>query len=190
MALMRIVVCAAALLYSAPAVVGADKRDEVIQLRWDDLMPAGEEERLTKLYDEFFEELERRAELLRKGDPNSLSALSEGGALDEMPQIGTFNTVEDLNGAQVRIPGYIVPLDFDAGDEYEEFLLVPYYGACIHTPPPPPNQIVYVRASPPVKLANIWLPFWAEGELTAEAVRNKTGDAAYALQLDRLLPYE
>jgi uncharacterized protein len=55
-----------------------------------------------------------------------------------------------LNGAQVRIAGYVVPLDARKG-EMREFLLVPYFGACIHTPPPPANQIIHVTVAQPVK---------------------------------------
>lgn len=52
--------------------------------------------------------------------------------------------VRALDGKEVRVPGYIVPLDDDSRG-LTEFLLVPYGGACIHTPPPPPNQMVYVK---------------------------------------------
>ena len=53
-----------------------------------------------------------------------------------------------LNGKLVRMPGYLLPIEF-AGNRVTEFLLVPWVGACIHTPPPPPNQIVYVKADKP-----------------------------------------
>ncbi|WP_067064198.1 DUF3299 domain-containing protein [Roseateles chitosanitabidus] len=51
----------------------------------------------------------------------------------------------DLDGQRVRLRGYVVPLAVGWGGT-DEFLLVPYYGACIHSPPPPPNQIVHVKA--------------------------------------------
>ena len=51
---------------------------------------------------------------------------------------------QEIDGAHVRIPGYLLPLELE-NDEATEFLLVPYQGACIHTPPPPPNQIVHVK---------------------------------------------
>ena len=56
----------------------------------------------------------------------------------------TFNPVKELDGQYIKLPGYIVPLESDEGGLLDEFLLVPYFGACIHVPPPPPNQIVYV----------------------------------------------
>jgi len=54
--------------------------------------------------------------------------------------------VQELNNVEVKLPGYIVPLDLDEDYRVNEFLLVPYFGACIHVPPPPPNQIIYVKA--------------------------------------------
>ena len=60
-----------------------------------------------------------------------------------------------LNGQYVKLPGYVVPLESDAGGLLSEFLLVPYYGACIHVPPPPSNQIVYVRLNKPYLLKSM-----------------------------------
>jgi hypothetical protein len=54
-------------------------------------------------------------------------------------------------------------------------------GACIHTPPPPPNQIIFVRADPAIPLRDIWIPYWLEGELRTQEKRNALGDAAYTL---------
>ena len=58
-----------------------------------------------------------------------------------------------LNGAQVRIPGYVLPLEFE-GTRVREFLLVPYVGACIHVPAPPPNQMVFVRTASAIREAS------------------------------------
>ena len=65
---------------------------------------------------------------------------------------------------------------------------VPYMDACTHTPPPP-NQIIFVRADPAIQIRDIWAPFWLEGELSTEENRNGLGDAAYTLRLDQLEPY-
>lgn len=70
------------------------------------------------------------------------------------------------DGQRVRIPGYALPLEFD-GDEVSEFLLVPFVGACIHTPPPPPNQIVFVKPSEAFESAGLFTPVWVEGTLAA-----------------------
>lgn len=72
-----------------------------------------------------------------------------------------------LDGQQVRLPGYVLPLEFE-GSKVREFLLVPYVGACIHTPTPPLNQIVLVRPKVPFTSAGMYAPVWIEGELSAE----------------------
>ncbi|MFP3457944.1 DUF3299 domain-containing protein, partial [Psychrobacter sp. SIMBA_152] len=67
--------------------------------------------------------------------------------------------VEALDGKKVRIPGYVVQLEGDA-DNVTEFLLVPYFGACIHVPPPPPNQIIHVEYAEGVPYENTYDAVW------------------------------
>ncbi|MEL6686460.1 MAG: DUF3299 domain-containing protein [Pseudomonadota bacterium] len=169
----------------------------VTLLSWEDLMPEGEEALLTSLYEEFYREFEERmmqqqSTLMSAADSEAidLSMITEGSDLDTMEQIGTFNVVEDLNGKSVRIPGYIVPLDFSADAEHKEFLLVPYFGACLHTPPPPPNQIIFVTSNPPAKIPDIYDPVWLEGSLTTGRFNTEMGDSAYELSLSNLELYE
>jgi len=168
----------------APGLAFGSPKD----LTWDDLMPEGEFERLEELYAMYMTQLEQQmgTSPLSQASPDMIE---EGSRLDEMQQIGTFNTVAELDGAEIRLPGYVVPFDFDAKGKYTEFLLVPYFGACIHSPPPPPNQIVYVKADKPVSIDNIWTPVWVEGELSTEKNLNDLGDAAYSLSLGRVEPY-
>ncbi|MCG8440451.1 MAG: DUF3299 domain-containing protein, partial [Caulobacterales bacterium] len=113
-----------------------------------------------------------------------------GGAQDYMPQLGTYNVVDDLDGLNIRMPGYVVPFDFKDDGAYGEFLLVPYFGACLHTPPPPPNQIVYVHAEPEVEIASIWEPVWIEGVMATDRNENDLGNAAYTVALNKLEMYE
>ncbi len=76
--------------------------------------------------------------------------------------------VEDLDQKAVRIPGYLLPLEFsDAG--VRDFLLVPYVGACIHVPPPPPNQIVLVRLANKFQVTELYTPVWVSGKLQTKA---------------------
>ena len=79
-------------------------------------------------------------------DVDGLIAMRDQVAKERVAKTHLAN--EELDGKPVRIPGYLLPLEFD-GDKVSEFLLVPYVGACIHTPPPPPNQIVHVVADKP-----------------------------------------
>ena len=72
-----------------------------------------------------------------------------------------------LDGRQVRLPGYVLPLEFD-GDKVTEFLLVPYVGACIHVPPPPPNQMVHVRPAEAFVSEGMFAPVWVEGRMSTQ----------------------
>lgn len=74
--------------------------------------------------------------------------------------------VEDLNATSIKIPGYLLPLEFSSRT-VTEFLQVPWVGACIHTPPPPPNQIVHVvlEDGNGYESRSIYEPVWVAGEL-------------------------
>ncbi|WP_170337332.1 DUF3299 domain-containing protein [Ruegeria arenilitoris] len=73
----------------------------------------------------------------------------------------------DKLGTTIRLPGYIVPLTIDGGI-VTEFLFVPVAGSCVHTPSPPPNQIIHVDYPEGVELTSIFDAFWIEGELSDE----------------------
>lgn len=170
----------------------------VTLLAWEDLMPEGEEARLEELYAEFYREFEARlleqqstlSSTLDMDQEMNLSMIAEGSDMDTMEQIGTFNVVEDLDGMKIRLPGYIVPLDFSAKAEHKEFLLVPYFGACLHSPPPPPNQIIFVSAEPAAKIPDIYDPVWLEGTLSTGRFDTELGNSAYELSLSNLELYE
>ena len=118
-----------------------------------------------------------------------MAEIEEGSAQDYMPQFGTFDAVNDLDGQLIRIPGYVVPFEFASDDKYSEFLFVPYMGACLHTPPPPPNQVIFVRAEKKVRVKDIWAAYWLEGDLQVERNMNDLGNAAYSLDLTGLELY-
>lgn len=95
----------------------------------------------------------------------------------------------DLLGQRIMIPGFIVPLAFDKDRRVTEFFLVPFFGACIHLPPPPPNQIVYVSYERGVQLNNFYDAYVVHGVLNNEVIRNDTATSAYQLQADGVSPY-
>ena len=165
----------ACIITPAPTALALAPEGEPQQIVWADLMPEGEKERLAELY------LEMRRNL------GPLSGFD--GEDPAAPQVGTFNTVEDLNGAYIRMPGFVLPFDYTPDGEITEFLLVPHFGACIHTPPPPPNQVVFVQTATPVKVKAMWDPVWVEGVLSTEKNLNGLGDAAYTLELTSVEPY-
>ncbi len=93
-------------------------------------------------------------------------------------------------GKEVRVPGFMVPLEDWAG-EASEFLLVPYVGACIHTPPPPPNQLVYVEMEDGEKVKiPLWDPVWIHGVLELEETTNVYGSVSFKMTGTEVVPYE
>ena len=106
------------------------------------------------------------------------------------------SVVKELDGQKVRIPGYALPLEY-SGEAVKEFLLVPYVGACIHTPPPPPNQMVFVTAEKPFVVDDLYMPVWVTGEMTVQGVSKNLSlvdgeskvDAGYTLSGTRIEPY-
>lgn len=97
--------------------------------------------------------------------------------------------VKALEGKEVRVPGYIVPLDDDSRG-LTEFLLVPYAGACVHTPPPPPNQMVYVKMLRGEK-ANFGLMdgVWITGKIFVGRRGSPYGPTFYAMTATGIEPY-
>ena len=109
------------------------------------------------------------------------------------------SVVKALNGQQVRIPGYFLPLEL-SDTKVTEFLLVPYIGACIHVPPPPPNQIVHVRTLQKKGFSskNLYAPVWVTGVITTKSMVKDLyladGSAGvnigYTMQAKRIEPYK
>ena len=151
----------------------------VRQLEWDELMP--------KDWDPFskLEALrERSGGTLEDGSPEADALLREFLNAGRSAPV-----VDELNGQTVKLPGFVVPLDFE-DQEIKEFLLVPYFGACIHVPPPPANQIVYVKSPDGYQLGGIFDAVWVTGKLTTQAHWNDVGDAGYTLEASTIEPYE
>jgi hypothetical protein len=96
----------------------------------------------------------------------------------------------ELDGKPVKIPGFIVPLDVAKDGTVSEFFLVPYFGACIHVPPPPPNQIVYVTAQKGIALDSIYEAYWITGTMKLENKSTRLGAAAYSLSADKVEIYK
>lgn len=121
---------------------------------------------------------------LSDSDPRAMEAM------DKMRKAWADAPVEPaLNNTKVRIAGFLVPLDAQRG-QVKEFLLVPYFGACIHTPPPPANQIIHAVAVKPLKEVQMMSAVWVNG--TLETVRSDTefGASGYRLKAETLTPYQ
>lgn len=166
-----------AALMLAATLAGA--AGEVRQLEWDDLMP--------KDWDPFANLralMESKQDNLVDGSPEADRLMREYiNAGSSAP------VVTDLDGQRVRLPGFVVPLDYE-GTEISEFLLVPYFGACIHVPPPPANQIVFVKLRKAYALKEMFDAVWVTGTLKTQAFLNDIGDAGYTMQAADIEPYD
>ena len=141
---------------------------------WLDLMPKSDQRALEQMPE------------IDHDSPEAQGTFTDKGGLKQskgLPAVMySSKTVSSLNGKQIRLGGYPVPLEADAKGRSTLFFLVPYPGACIHVPPPPPNQLVLVRYPKGLKLDDIYTPLWVTGTLKVEAVSNDLADAAYALE--------
>jgi hypothetical protein len=105
-------------------------------------------------------------------------------------QTGSSRTMPKLDGIQAKIAGYIVPVEVDGEGQMREFFIVPYFGACIHVPPPPPNQIILARLAKPIPVTEIYDAYWIEGTLANEKVDNDIAQAAYTLKAEKVTLWE
>ena len=118
---------------------------------------------------------------------DALAAEAGPGAAQQSP---AEPVVKELDGVQVKLPGYIVPLDMGEDGRVTEFLPVPYFGACIHVPPPPSNQIVHATSELGVKVDELYQPFWIEGPLIVEHATSELADAGYRMEAQKIYLYE
>ncbi|AZD32667.1 DUF3299 domain-containing protein [Pseudomonas chlororaphis] len=145
---------------------------------WLELMPKSDQKALEQMPE------------IDHNSPEANGTFTEKGGLKQskgLPAVMySTKTVPAMNGKDIRIGGYPVPLESDAKGRSTLFFLVPYPGACIHVPPPPPNQLVLVRFPKGVKLDDIYTPLWVTGHLKIETVSNDLADAAYALDAQKV----
>lgn len=170
-----------------PGTALADKKGKFETIEWTDLIPPEELEVLL--------------------NPPSYITDIEDGSFEDQISSQIKNTIEDANddayqralvstnvipemaGKDVRIPGFVVPLEFDDNQVITEFFLVPFFGACIHVPPPPPNQIIFVKDPKGFTLDALYEPFWISGRLKVTIVENDMGTSAYAIDMKKMEPY-
>ena len=154
------------ILAAIALAASADQDSAIRELGWEDLMPPGEHAPPPIV------------------DHSSIPPLND----IPMPASIVSNVVPELNGQLVKLPGFIVPLDF-VESKIASALLVPYFGACIHMPPPPPNQIVHVTFAEPIEIESLWDPVWITGKLGLERFVSHIADAGYSMQGQRLEKY-
>jgi len=175
---LALAVAAAGCLVSPP--IHAQAVDGVQDVKWADLMPPGAPKPPRSIV--------AGRMPIDPLNPTHEQSVPEGRWLSGAKKMSEpVPVVDALNGKRVRIGGYIVPLDFDA-QTVKEFLLVPFVGACIHVPPPPANQIVYVQAPKGIKINKLFDPVYVTGKMTTTPSFTGLADAGYTLEADRVDP--
>jgi hypothetical protein len=157
---------------SAPPkhVKGFELPNHVLQVDWDELLPRNAESTTAQ------------------APPPVHKYLGEAGPA--ALQSGSAAVNPDLEGLTLRIPGFIVPLDANAEGLVTEFFLVPYYGACIHVPPPPPNQMVYVKPAKPILVKDTFNAYWITGVMHVQVRDTHIASSAYSMKVEKVEVYE
>lgn len=162
-------------------------KDDFRTVDWTDLMPQEDIDAL-------------------RNPPSYITEIEEGSSADSLSDVMQNNSEIDpddpyqlalksakiiptLNGQAVRIPGFVVPLEFDDQQLITQFFLVPFFGACIHVPPPPPNQIIFVDAPEGFRPRALFDPFWISGIIKTDTIQNDIATAAYTMQMHHIERY-
>jgi hypothetical protein len=148
---------------AAPTLARAD---DFIDLNWSDLLPEGQ-----------------------TAPPPVLQSLIDH---DQAPLISqqpaSSGVRSEWNGQVIRLPGFIVPIDY-SGTGVTAFILVPFVGACVHVPPPPPNQLVFVTTSEPYENSGLYEAVNVTGMFGVSSMSTHLADIGYALSADKVEPY-
>jgi uncharacterized protein len=137
-------------------------------ITWDELVPAD--------WDPMKDFKDANFGMFSDADPRAAALLKK------MREVWDNAPVSNaMDGAKVRIPGYLVPLE-ESKAGLKEFLLVPYFGACIHSPPPPANQIVLVVPAKPAGGFRSMDTVWVSGVLKTVRNNSPMGSSGYRLE--------
>ncbi|NPD48206.1 DUF3299 domain-containing protein [Lentimicrobium sp. S6] len=143
--------------------------DQIYDLSYVARMRMLKERKFGSVGDETLKKIEETEKKLTAEGVDIEGLFAEREAITELRRERAEAVVDSLNGLYIRMLGYLLPLDFD-GKKGIEFLLVPWVGACIHTPPPPQNQIVYINFDKGYEISSRYTPVWVEGTLRTESL--------------------
>ena len=148
------------------AMTQVAQAEDYVDLEWTDLVPAGQ--------------------------PALPPMIPELLQHDQAPfasqQPSSHGVRTDWNGQVVRLPGFILPIDY-SGKGVTAFILVPFVGACVHVPPPPANQLVFVTTNDPYESTGLYEPVNVVGMFRTASMSTQLADIAYALSADKIVPY-
>jgi hypothetical protein len=156
-------------------------------ISWNDLMP--ETWHPQDIMDEIFSGIDLNSisedeEFSGNNKKFNSAMLKFRKAMDEAPVEKT------MKGKSIKIAGYIAILEYNTNKKINEFFLVPYFGACIHSPAPPANQIIYVISKNGISTELAEDAVWASGILDTQIVKkNDIGIAGYTMTLDKIESY-
>lgn len=145
------------------------------EVKWEELIPKGWDPGAAF----------RGVELskLKDSDPKAIELLEKIRVVwNEAP------VEQSLDGQKIRLPGFVIPLE-RKGDQVLEFLLVPYFGACIHSPPPPANQIIHVIMSKPIADMHMMDTLWVSGRMKILRADTSMGISGYQMKGEIVAPY-
>lgn len=170
------------------SAVAKEESSQYQELEWTQLMPEDDLEALMNPPDYL-------AEIQDGSQQDSLDAFGEKEFSSDKAQrfqeaLTSTTVIEEFANKSIRIPGFVVPLATTEDQRVTEFFIVPYFGACLHMPPPPPNQIIYASVKEGIEIRSLYEPLWFEGLLIIEMTKNATGASAYRLKVDNFFPYD
>lgn len=180
-------VCLLTLLTLSPVAISATTEPAYKTIEWTDLMPQAD-----------LDALLNPPEYLNNIDDGSLedqisSQLEEAMSEDDsryQEALASTKIKSEFDNQKVRIPAFIVPLEYDENQLVTQFFLVPYFGACIHVPPPPPNQMIFAAYQQGMTLDTLYDAFWVSGTLSTSLTENDTAVSAYSINIDEIELYE
>lgn len=171
------------LMYSVSAIA---QNVEFKRIQWVDLMPKEDVETLYNPPQEIFDITEdEEGEMSEEGFENMMKAMDE----DYQKALSSTKVIESLNNQKIEIPGFIVPLIIE-GDKTTEFFIVPYFGACMHYPPPPPNQTIFAEYKAGIDISKIYEPYHFLGTLTIFKYQNDIAQSTYHLYIDSIKDFQ
>jgi uncharacterized protein len=175
LAALAIALSSSAQAQRPPPAGSAQPAQAALITNWEELMPKG--------WDPMAD--------LRRLNPLSVreGSAAEQALMKELRELwDNAPTRPELNGVPARIPGYIVPLDAAGSGRISQFLLVPYFGACIHSPPPPSNQVIHVTLKSPAEWRSMQA-VWVSGRLLLQRQDSAMGVSSYGIRADRVEMY-
>lgn len=156
--------------------VSDDVLAQLEEIDWLDMMPP--------------EDLQTMEDLLEQMEAIWATEESDHSGNLTIPVFTGSGTVAGMDGVRGKLPGFVVPISYNDHEQITEFFFVPYFGACLHVPPPPPNQIIYIKPKAPINAGHLWDAFWIVGRLRVAPTENAIAASVYAFDLEGIQKIE